>query len=162
MITSVSDHELEVSANTPFPIATDEQTTNEVVYSIGWTSPGYAEIELTTGVYSRTAAPSTALATELIPYGTSRMLQATGTVILSGKPVQDILRVFSVAAVDQNVIQDAVGLGWSDFEDAVQMAAAYRAGADYLITRNPKDFKGGPTEVVQPGEFLALLRAPHE
>jgi len=76
--------------------------------------------------------------------------------------VQDILKVFSVAAVDQNVIQDAVGLGWSDFEDAVQMAAAARAGADYLITRNPKDFKDGPIDVVQPGEFLALLRAPYE
>ncbi len=76
--------------------------------------------------------------------------------------VQDILRVFSVAAVDQDVIQDAVGLGWSDFEDAVQMAAAYRAGADYLITRNPKDFRGGPIDVALPGEFLALLRAPHE
>jgi len=75
--------------------------------------------------------------------------------------VQDILRVFSVAAVDQDVIQDAVGLGWPDFEDAVQMAAAARAGADYLITRNPKDFRGGPIGVVQPGEFLALLRASH-
>jgi len=76
--------------------------------------------------------------------------------------VQDILKVFSVAAVDQDVIQDAVGLGWSDFEDAVQMAAAARAGADYLITRNPKDFRSGPIDVVQPGEFLALLRAHHE
>ena len=74
----------------------------------------------------------------------------------------DILKVFSVAGVDQDVIQDAVGLGWFDFEDAVQMSAAAREGADYLITRNPKDFKDGPIDVVQPGEFLALLRAPHE
>lgn len=76
--------------------------------------------------------------------------------------VQDILKVFSVAAVDHDVIQDAVGLAWPDFEDAVQMAAAAQAGADYLITRNPKDFKAGPIDVVQPGEFLALLRAPYE
>jgi len=55
-----------------------------------------------------------------------------------------------------------VGLGWSDFEDAVQIAAAYRAGADYLNTRKPKDFEGGLIDVVQPGEFLALLRAPKE
>ncbi len=93
LITSVSDHELEISANTPFPVASDEQSTNEVLYSIGWLSPGYAEIELDTGVYYRTASPSVAVATETVPYGTSRRMQAAGTVILSGKPVQNILWV---------------------------------------------------------------------
>lgn len=71
--------------------------------------------------------------------------------------VQNCLKVFSVAAVDQNVIQEAIGFQWSDFEDAVQMAAASQCGADYLVTRNPKDFEGGPVTVLQPGEFIALL-----
>jgi predicted nucleic acid-binding protein len=74
--------------------------------------------------------------------------------------VQDCLKVFSVAAVDQNVIQEAIGFQWSDFEDAVQMAAASQCNADYLVTRNPKDFEGAPISVLQPGEFIALLNAP--
>lgn len=92
-ITSVSDHELSVSDATPFPSASDETTTNEVRYSIGWLSPAYAEIELEAGVYDRIAAPSTDPATSSVPYGTSRRVQAPGTVVLSGKPVQDILWV---------------------------------------------------------------------
>jgi len=73
--------------------------------------------------------------------------------------VQDIMKVFSIAAVDNEVLEEAIDMRWPDFEDAVQMAAAGRSGADYLVTRNPKDFKGGPVDVLQPGEFLAMLKA---
>jgi predicted nucleic acid-binding protein len=71
--------------------------------------------------------------------------------------VRDVLEVYEVAAVDQAVLESALSMGWSDFEDAVQMAAAVKAGADYLVTRNPDDFEGGPIPVLQPGEFLPLL-----
>ncbi|MCG3212568.1 MAG: hypothetical protein FOGNACKC_06238 [Anaerolineae bacterium] len=67
-----------------------------------------------------------------------------------------LLRVFRVAGVDQAVIDQALAFGWADFEDAVQMAAAFNLPADYLITRNPKDFKDAPVRVLQPGDFLAL------
>jgi len=89
-IIRVSDHELEVSLHTPFPEASDEADTNAVQYSIGWLGPGFEEIELTTGVYIRTAAASTTPAYEAVPYGTSRRVQDTGTVVLSGKPIQDV------------------------------------------------------------------------
>ena len=74
--------------------------------------------------------------------------------------LKKILQVFSVATVDQRVILQALALIWADFEDAIQMAAAIGANADYLITRNPKDFKADFLPVLQPGELLALLRAP--
>ncbi len=45
----------------------------------------------------------------------------------------------------------------SDFEDAVQAAACLTAGADYLVTRNGKDFKGAPVATRTPGEILASL-----
>ncbi|MDF1499828.1 MAG: PIN domain-containing protein [Anaerolineales bacterium] len=64
--------------------------------------------------------------------------------------VQDCLKVFSIAAIGQDVIQEAIGYRWSDFENAVQMAVASRGRADYLVTRNPKDFEGGPVTVLQP------------
>jgi hypothetical protein len=62
--------------------------------------------------------------------------------------LHDMLRVYAVAAVDQTVIQTALALAWDDFEDAVQMAAAMQIGADYLVTRNPTDFRGGTVRVL--------------
>lgn len=72
--------------------------------------------------------------------------------------IDTLLTVFSVAKVDQHVIKAALAFRWRDFEDAVQMIAASEAGADYLITRNPKDFKGGPVPVLQPAELPAILQ----
>jgi predicted nucleic acid-binding protein len=63
----------------------------------------------------------------------------------------------SVAPVDQAVIEQALNLPYQDFEDAVQMMAALRSGAHYLITRNVQDYKAGPLPVLQPAELLALL-----
>ncbi len=71
--------------------------------------------------------------------------------------VTSLLEVFTVATVDDQVIRQALSWGWSDFEDAVQMAAAANAAADYLITRNPRDFRSGTVPVVQPAAFLTLL-----
>lgn len=68
-----------------------------------------------------------------------------------------LLSSFTVAAVDDQTIRTALAWGWPDFEDAVQMAAAAGAHADYLITRNPKDFKATPVPVLRPEELLAIL-----
>jgi len=42
-------------------------------------------------------------------------------------------------------------------EDAVQAVACLRVGADFLVTRNPKDFRGAPITLRAPGEVLALI-----
>ena len=74
--------------------------------------------------------------------------------------VRDLIAVFSVAKVDDGVIRQALSYGWKDFEDAVQMAAAAGREADFLVTRNPKDFKAGPVAVLEPAELPAILQAP--
>lgn len=48
-------------------------------------------------------------------------------------------------------------LGWRGFEDAVQAVTAAQCQADYLVTRNPRDFKQSLVPVITPSEFLALL-----
>jgi len=73
--------------------------------------------------------------------------------------LNQLLNAFSIAAVDEQVIRDALALNWKDFEDAVQMAAAVNAGAGYLVTRNPKDFEIELIPVLQPGALLSLLAA---
>jgi predicted nucleic acid-binding protein len=70
--------------------------------------------------------------------------------------LHQLLRVFKVATVDQDVIETALSYNWIDFEDAMQMAAAERAGCSYLVTRNPSDFKPGVVMVIQPADFLAI------
>ncbi len=69
----------------------------------------------------------------------------------------ELLSILSIAAVDQTVIEQALTLPYRDFEDAVQMMAAVRAGAQYLITCNVADYKGGPIPALEPAELLTLV-----
>lgn len=71
----------------------------------------------------------------------------------------DLLKLVSVAPLDQDMILKAIALGWRDFEDAIQMLSAHDAGADYLVTRNGGDFKDSPLPVVTPSELLSILRS---
>lgn len=71
----------------------------------------------------------------------------------------DLLKLVSVAPVDQDTILKGLALGWSDFEDALQMLCADTAGADYLVTRNTRDFESDSIPVVTPAQLLAILQA---
>jgi len=68
-----------------------------------------------------------------------------------------LLSVFEVAAVDGPVLNAALALGWTDFEDAVTAAAARRAKCDAIVTRNPRDFKSAAVRVLAPAEAAAWL-----
>jgi predicted nucleic acid-binding protein len=68
-----------------------------------------------------------------------------------------ILRVFGVAAVDGAVVQEALQLSFSDFEDAVTAAAARVAGCECIVTRDPKGFRGSPIRSLVPEAVTALL-----
>jgi predicted nucleic acid-binding protein len=68
-----------------------------------------------------------------------------------------LLSFLQVAAVTQETIEQALNLPYRDFEDAVQMVAAMQSKADYLVTRNPQDYKPPIVPVLQPVELLALV-----
>ena len=82
---------------------------------------------------------------------TSRQFAATA--------IQKLLAVFKEATEDQEVIELAMTLNWPNFEDALQMAAAVKSQAVYLVTRNPGDYKMTPVPVIQPGDFAAVIAA---
>lgn len=69
----------------------------------------------------------------------------------------DLLDHVSVAPLDQDVLLRSLSLGWDDVEDAVQGVSAQRARADYLVTRNPSDFRSASIPVVTPKQLLATL-----
>ncbi len=69
----------------------------------------------------------------------------------------EMLRFLRVAPVNQETIEQALTRPYGDFEDAVQMTVAVQVGAQYLVTRNVRDYKAGPLPVLKPVELLALL-----
>ena len=71
-----------------------------------------------------------------------------------------ILRVFGVATVDGAVLQEALQLPLSDFEDAVTTAAARLAGCECIVTRDPRGFRGSPVPTLTPEAVTPLLGSP--
>jgi len=73
------------------------------------------------------------------------------------RTISAILRVFGVASVDGAVIQEALQLSLSDFEDAVTAAAARLAGCNYIVTRDPRGFRGSPVRSLTPEALTPLM-----
>ena len=54
-------------------------------------------------------------------------------------------------------IQQAARMQWTDYEDAIQSATAQRIHADFIITRNIKDFAKSKILAFTPAELLARI-----
>jgi len=73
--------------------------------------------------------------------------------------IASLLQVFRVAAVDGNVLRDAVQYETLDFEDAVSTAAAETTGCEAIVTRDPKGFRVAGLPVLTPEAAAPLLAA---
>lgn len=71
--------------------------------------------------------------------------------------VEDLVRVFGVAPVDDEVVKKALTLAWPDFEDAVCAAAAEASACDALVTRDPAGYPDAPLPVIDPAAALSWL-----
>lgn len=71
--------------------------------------------------------------------------------------LRSLISLFEIATVNRPVIERALVSKIQDFEDAVLNEAGQMAGADFVISRNTKDFAGSTLKVCDPNEFLALL-----
>lgn len=72
-----------------------------------------------------------------------------------------MLKIFDIAPVDKNILQNAQRMQAKDFEDAVIIASAeqyQRKGVDASITRNIKDFKSANVPVYTPAEAVIWLK----
>ena len=56
----------------------------------------------------------------------------------------------------QNVV-DMLSSDWKDYEDATQYRSAVDEQADYIVTRNKKDFKASTIAVLTPSELFAQI-----
>lgn len=69
--------------------------------------------------------------------------------------LNSLMLIFNFAEVNTADLSHAAKMRWDDFEDALQSATAERIHADYIITRNIRDFKQSKVMALLPGEFVA-------
>ena len=77
-----------------------------------------------------------------------------------GKPAVPFLKEFLLPHVrtvsaDSPLVIQALAWGMTDFEDALQAAAARADGAAFIISRNVKDFKRSHVPALTPSDYLA-------
>lgn len=115
--------------------------------------------------YEASAALLAAVKTGMIEgYLAAHILKTLFYLIQKGKSSADaramitnLLQFLKITAIDQSTIEQSLNLDYRDFEDAVQMIAAIQCKADYLITRNIKDYMPALLPVIQPVDFMGTL-----
>ena len=70
-----------------------------------------------------------------------------------------LLSLFEIAPITRPVLEAALVGNFDDVEDSVIHQAARQYGAQAIVTRNGKDFRGAELPVYAPEELLKVLRA---
>lgn len=74
------------------------------------------------------------------------------------KLIRNLCDIFRISDLNAEKIISAVeNEDFSDFEDCLQEECAVEVLADYIVTRNPNDYKMSRVKVIEPGEFVKLL-----
>lgn len=69
-----------------------------------------------------------------------------------------LCKIFTVEAIDLSKLIAALSnRDFSDFEDCLQTQCALNVCADYIVTRNVKDFAASEIPAVTPEQFFKLL-----
>ena len=80
---------------------------------------------------------------------------------LSPEKTEEVLKklalIFCFTELGTADLLKAASRHWYDFEDALQSVTAERLRADYIITRNVKDFKQSKVPALTPAELLARM-----
>ena len=80
---------------------------------------------------------------------------------LDPEQIKEILHtltmVFSVVELREGDLLKAAELSFGDYEDAIQSVCAARIRADYIVTRNGRDFGNSPVLAICPADLLKKL-----
>ena len=71
---------------------------------------------------------------------------------------KELVGFLKIPAIDNAEFKEALSLGFSDPEDAMQVACAMKHQARYIITRNLQHYKKSPIPPLSPKEFVIALR----
>lgn len=106
----------------------------------------YCEVNKLSGIISALSIPNIVyiLRKELDPNKTKEIIDR-------------LLLIFDVAELKADDLRKAADMKASDYEDAVQMCCAARINADFIVTRNVRDFVSSPVPAVKPSELLERI-----
>lgn len=80
---------------------------------------------------------------------------------LNGEKVKDIIDELSlmldIVDLKSEDLKRAAQLNFEDYEDEVQSCQASRIKADYIVTRNIKDYKNSKIMAIKPAELLERI-----
>ena len=72
--------------------------------------------------------------------------------------IVSLSKVTDIIGVDKpKIFRAIVNENFKDFEDCVQMECAKEFSADYIVTRNIKDFQNSVIKPIMPDEFLKMV-----
>ena len=71
--------------------------------------------------------------------------------------LDNLFLIFFVADLKADDLKKAADMKFKDYEDAVQSACAVRVKADYIITRNTRDFTKSKVKAIEPAELLKQI-----
>jgi len=69
--------------------------------------------------------------------------------------LKSLIEILDIVDITKNDCLKAFDLPMEDFEDALLAYCAKRAKAEYIITRNIKDFLNSPVNPITPEDFLS-------
>ena len=115
-----------------------------------------------TGFYDDAAIIMSLAINQKIELNAAAMSFATASYILSKNNnndriktlIADFCKICRVVSTDEECVNYATLSDFEDFEDAMQYKCAQKANADYIVTRNIKDFKTANIKVRTPEDFL--------
>ena len=85
------------------------------------------------------------------------LIQKESNAKKSANYIRDLLKLLSVVEVNKKTFERALELETKDLEDNVQVACAEACQANYIITRDPVDYKKSPIPTMSPAEYLATF-----
>lgn len=72
--------------------------------------------------------------------------------------LKNLCKIFQISDLNaQKIIAALDNLDFTDFEDGLQEECAVEMMADYIVTRNPVDFKNSRIKVILPEELLKKI-----
>lgn len=103
----------------------------------------YCEINKIVGYISALSIPNIVyiLQKELTPEKTQQI-------------IQQLFLIFKIADLKSDDLKKAASMKTSDYEESLQMVCASRIKADFIITRNIKDFIDSKVVAIKPSELL--------
>lgn len=106
----------------------------------------YCEVKQIEGYISALSVPNIVyiLRKELTPEKTQEL-------------IKKIMLIFDIIELKSADFKNASEMLTSDYEDALQMCCANRIKADYIATRNIRDFKDSKIPALKPSELLERL-----